>query len=151
MRAAKNLPPFTYDARLEKAAQTHADELGKGTASPHARLEWRIHTLGGFPNESCHMSRRGMDANYSEGIENQPDVMKIEEGLPALVSAGPGEGHYDDFYDPKVTHVGIGVVQGGTGYYSTHIVLDYGIICNFKPEPEPAPRPDINRDLFDVW
>jgi uncharacterized protein YkwD len=151
MRAAKKVPPFTYDERLEKAAQKHADDLGTGAARPHAQLEWRIHTYAGFPDEPCHMSRVGMPANYSEGIQMQPSAIPLDQALPFLVNSGPGEGHYDDFFDPKVTHVGIGMVQDANGYYNIQIVLDYGILCNFKPEPTPAPKPDIDRDLFDVW
>ena len=151
MRKAKGLNAFTYDLRLEKAAQKHADDLGAGRARPHDGLRERIYELGGFPDEPCYMTRAGMQANYSEGIENQPSAIPLDQALPFLVNSGPGEAHYDDFFDPKVTHVGIGVVRDGIGYYNVRVVLDYGIICNFKPEPEPAPRPDIERDLFDVW
>ncbi len=172
MRKAKGVPPFTYDARLEKAAQTHADDLAAGRARPHDRLEWRIRTLGGWPDGPCHMSRRGMPANYSEGIVNQGWAID-EKSLDYLVGAGPGEGHYDDFFDPHVTHVGIGV--GGSaaraasphqsrsaanwpaGYATdalasgNHLVLDYGVVCDFKPEPDPSPAPPPGRDDFDLW
>lgn len=155
MREEKQVPKFRYDVRLEKSAQKHATDLGAGTAQPHDQLQWRIYTYGGFPNEPCHVSRPGMAANYSEGIVNMPSMMTLEEGLPSLVSSGRGEAHYDDFFDPKITHVGIGYVQGGKGYYSTRIVVDYGVLCHPDPEPTPTPKPEPDRELlrnvFDLW
>jgi uncharacterized protein YkwD len=141
MRDAKSVPKFTYDSRLEKSAQKHADDLVSGHARPHDQLEWRIHTFAGFPDEPCHVSRRSMPANYTEGIENQSWPID-EKSVEGLVAAGPGEGHYEDFFDAKITHIGIGVGAGR----SNHMVIDYGVICDFKPEPE-----EVGRDSFDLW
>jgi uncharacterized protein YkwD len=140
MRAAKNLSPFKYDARLAEAAQTHADDLAAGRARPHDRLMERIKNSG-FPvsMSDCLISRRAMQANFSEGILDAPPSLGIDEKSPEyLTSSGPGEGHYDDFFDPKINHVGIGVS------YSTrmdYMVLDYGRICQEEPEPTPEPKP----------
>lgn len=122
MRAKKDCRPFLRDERLEKAAQEHANDLAAGRARPHDGMEERIRRAG-FPvsYDSCKISRKGMGANYTEGIVNGSDEVSPKY-LEYLTSSGPGEGHYDDFYDPKITRVGIGVASG-------HLVLDYGIDC----------------------
>lgn len=141
MREAKGCRPFIRDARLDKAAQKHADDMSAGRARPHDELRWRIYEYAGFPEEPCHISRKAMMANYTEGIVGAgdsvgPDTLKI------LTHFGPGEGHYDDFYDPKIQYVGIGVSD------KNHLVLDYGVLCSVPPEPEPK-APD--RESFDLW
>jgi hypothetical protein len=85
-----------------------------------------------------------MDANYTEGIVDQPDDVG-DISLEALTHFGPGEGHYDDFYDPKINCIGIGIGLDGIGYMKNHLVLDYGVLCKL-PEPEPLKRED-----FDLW
>ena len=135
MRVAKGLPAFLYDDRLEKSAQTHADALAAGHARPHDNLMGRIKDSG-FPlSDKCRISRREMQANYTEGIVDQPDAPS-EKSPEYLTSSGPGEGHYDDFYDKKITHIGIGI---GLGNRMNHVVWDYGLICDGDDEPKIDP------------
>ena len=135
MRVAKGLPAFLYDDRLEKCAQGHADDLAAGRARPHDHLMERFNSCG-FPISSkCQITRRSMQANYTEGIVDQPDSPS-EKSPEYLTGSGPGEGHYDDFYDPKITHIGIGI---GLGARMNYVVLDYGIICDGDDEPKIDP------------
>jgi hypothetical protein len=125
MRSARGLPAFAWDGRLAASARGHALDLAAGRARPHDGLAGRI-AASGFPvSSACRVSRPTMPVNYTEGIEwgSQP---ASAASLAALVAAGPGEGHYDDFYDPKIALVGIGVASGGG---ATYTVLDYGIDC----------------------
>jgi hypothetical protein len=129
MRAAKGRRPFAYDRRLEASAQAHAARLARGLDRGHERLRERLQEAGFPVSSSCRVSRRSMAANYTEGILDQPFEV-VPGSLAGLVGGGPGEGHYEDFFDPKITRVGIGVGMGGVGYTKNHIVLDYGIICD---------------------
>lgn len=131
MRVAKGLAAFIWDDRLASSAQGHATDLANGRARPHDNLMGRIKDSG-FPiSDKCRISRRAMQANYSEGIVEQPDEPG-EKSPEYLTSSGPGEGHYMDFYDKKITHVGIGV---GLGSRMNHVVLDYGLICDGDDVP----------------
>lgn len=138
MRQQKGRNPFQYDNRLEKAAQDMANMLTRGS-SPHARLRQRIEESG-FPisNDKCLITRESMQANYTEGILNTQDPELDEKAPPELVAGGPGEAHYEDFYDPLITYVGIGTAIGRTWKY---MVLDYGRICPDLPDPHPGPTP----------
>jgi hypothetical protein len=149
MRQKKGLPPFRRDPRLDRAAQAHADDLAAGRAHAHDQLEYRVHTLGGFPDEPCHVSRASMAANYTEGIVDQPDDVG-PMSLDVLTHFGPGEGHYDDFYDPKINCVGVGIGLDGHGYMKNHLVLDYGVLCKL-PDPGPEPATPLDRDDFNLW
>jgi hypothetical protein len=145
MRAAKGLNPFAYDQRLESSAQTHAADLAAGRAAPHENLLGRLQASGFPVSNACAISRRSMAANYTEGIVNQPDAVS-PDSLQVLVDSGPGEAHYDDFYDPKITRVGVGVGAGGTGYLKNHLVLDYGIVCDENPFPDGLFQSDRGAD-----
>jgi hypothetical protein len=143
MRQEKGRKPFQYDDRLEKAAQAMADNLTRG-AAPHARLRQRIEESG-FPLQNdCLISRRSMMANYTEGILDAPKGMDIDEKSPEyLVGGGPGEGHYDDFFDPLINYIGIGVAVGRRMSY---FVIDYGRLCRDFPGPKPTPTPTPSPD-----
>lgn len=133
MRAEKSLNPFKWDDRLAKAAQEHADLLAAGRAHPHQDLEGRITRAGWkIDNWNCLVSRRSMQANYTEGVV-EGSMPLSTDFLGYLVSSGPGEPHYDDFYDPLINHVGVGFASGNLNW----VVLDYGRICQEDPEPDP--------------
>lgn len=143
MRENKKVPLFKYDARLEVAAQTHANDLQKG-AAPHSRLQERIKNSG-FPISytDCLISRRAMQANYTEGIVWTPKGVPVDEkSMEYLTSSGEGEAHHDDFFDKKITHVGIGVIDDDIKV----VVLDYGRICGVQPQPNP-PSPPVSPQL----
>lgn len=126
MRVSKGVSAFLYDNRLEQSAQSHADQLAAGRARPHDNLMGRIKDSGFPVSSDCQISRRSMQANYTEGIVDQPDEPS-EKSPGYLTSSGPGEGHYDDFYDRKITHIGIGI---GLGARMNYVVFDYGLICD---------------------
>jgi hypothetical protein len=132
MRRAKGLNLFTYDARLESAASEHATALANGKARPHDQLQQRIQKYN-FPTyfDRCLISRRGIQANYSEGIVDVPPSLDIFKSLDFLTSSNPGEAHYDDFFDKVITHIGIGI---GESAHMNYIVLDYGRLCDKEPD-----------------
>ncbi len=134
MRADKKRPLFQYDSRLEQAAQDHADRLAAGRERPHARLQKRI-DASGFPQDpKCLISRRSMQASYTEGVAWASYDVDLTF-LDNLVSAGPGEGHYDDFFDPLINRVGFGTA-------GKWLVVDYGRDCSATP-PAPLPKPKV--------
>lgn len=137
MRVAHGVPAFIYDDRLEQSAQSHADQLAAGRARPHDQLYERIKSSG-FPISSdCQISRREMQANYSEGIVDQSDAPGTQSPV-YLTGNDPNEGHYRDFFDPKITHIGIGI---GLGARMNYVVWDYGIVCggdDNEPKINPA-------------
>lgn len=119
MRIEKGLPPFGYDDRLEKSAQKHADQLP--VVAPHSQLRERLIEAGWPADEGPpHMSRADMACNYSEGILEYFQSPVTTDGLHYLVSSGPGEAHYDDFFDPHVNLIGVGI-------NGPHLVIDYGV------------------------
>lgn len=145
LRQAKGVPLFVYDARLEQAAQKHAAALAAGTARPHDGWPERLYQAGFPKDDNCFISR--MRCNVTEGIVQTPTGLD-NTALAVLVSSGPGEGHYDDFYDAKINRVGIGTGEGSVGYLHNHLVLDYGRLCDVHPDPEPdPPKPDWHH----VW
>lgn len=145
MREEKGCKSFSYDDRLEKAAQVHATRLAEGKDRGHERLKERLGEAGFPVSLDCKISRRSMPVNYTEGITSQSDEV-TPESLKILTSSGPGEAHYDDFYDPKITKIGIGVGLKGLGRMGNHMVIDYGIVCGGEIDPDDS----IPIDLFDV-
>lgn len=128
LRQAKGVRPFILDDRLAASAQSHADDLVTKNVQPHEGMVRRLKAAG-WPFGTCTITRRSMQANYTEGVTGQSDAVTAAS-VEILLAPGPRDAHYQDFYDPKITRVGVGVGQGGRGPFPNHVVLDYGIDCD---------------------
>lgn len=126
-RAAKGLPLFKVDSRLEKSAQAHADYLASTSDGiPHYRLMERL-TEAGYEIKWPFEGTRTHE-NFSEGGVDDPTGI-TEESLDVLETYGPGEPHYDDFYTAAFNLIGFGLShrKENDDYFKYHLVIDYGV------------------------
>lgn len=142
IRLAAGRRPFIWDDRLAASAQRHADLLStEPNRGIHEGLMDRL-LAAGFPatEEHSFLSRLGCyGGNFAEG-EMISGQIPIELADVARLAEGPcGEPHHEDFFDPLVTRVGIGVAHGPI---CSPMVFDYGVLPEeYEGEKWPQPKP----------
>lgn len=100
-RRGKGLPALAYEPRLADIARYHSDDMVRNAFFAHESP-----TSGTLDNR---LIRAGYLANVArENLAEAPDVDTAEAGL--LKSPH----HYENLMATDVTHLGIGIVRGGT-------------------------------------
>lgn len=99
-RAAQGLPALRYDPRLADAARSHATDMRDNRYFEHesprfGNLESRLDRAG-----YLHLGAR----------ENLAEALDVERGQDALLKSPH---HYENIMASDVTHIGVGIVQGG--------------------------------------
>lgn len=113
VRAAHGLPALAWSVELAQAAQAHADDCanrgwGSHVGSDGARLRTRI-------------SRAGYSAVYAS--ENWANASGPEHAFEMWWNEPDWGPHRLNILGPNYSEVGIGVAQGGWGYY---FIADFG-------------------------
>lgn len=99
-RRAKGLPALQYDERLADIGRYHSQDM-----RDHKFFEHDSPTTGSLDNR---LNRAGyLFGMARENLSEAPDVETSEDGLLA------SPGHYVNIMSPDVTHIGVGIVQGG--------------------------------------
>ncbi len=111
-RAAHNLPPYTWDARLGTGARAHSNLMASGCGLQHQcpnepDPSTRI-TNEGVSWKSCgeNIGEAGGYPSYSD------DLKQIEQDM---IDEGPGGGHYDNLMSTAFQNVGVGVAIDSNG------------------------------------
>jgi len=114
VRAQHGLPPFTYNPKLEQAAQAHANDC--------ARRGWCSHT----GSDGANIKSRILRAGYSAGgwaecwAQTQTPQRAVEVWMD---ETPPNDPHRRTLLSDWVTEIGIGVSQADWG---TYIIADFG-------------------------
>jgi uncharacterized protein YkwD len=99
-RAERGLPGLKYDERLAEVARYHSEDMRERKFFAHESP-----TTGSLDNR---LNRAGyLFGSARENLSEAPDVNTSEEGL--LKSPG----HFANLMASDVTHIGVGIVQGG--------------------------------------
>jgi uncharacterized protein YkwD len=99
-RANKGLPALAYDERLADIGRYHSTDMREKKFFAHESP-----TSGTLEDR---LDRAGyLAANARENLAEGPNIEGAQDGL--LKSPG----HYANIMAPDITHVGIGIVQGG--------------------------------------
>lgn len=99
-RKARGLPPLRFDARLSDVARHHSADM-----RDHRFFEHDSPRTGGVDNRLDAAGYAFITAR--ENLSEAPDIERSQEGL---LDSPP---HYANIMSEDVTHVGIGIVQGG--------------------------------------
>lgn len=112
-RMDQGLPPLHWDPALAAAAQTHAQKM----------LDQRVlsHQLPGEPDLRARTAQAG--AHFREVAENVAMGTSIEGLQKEWMHSPP---HRANILDPKLTNVGIGVVER-SGYWYAAVVFDSAV------------------------
>lgn len=113
-RVANGLPPLSYSALLQTAAQAHADDCaarnqGSHVGSDGSRASQRIARVG-YPGRIT-----GENWAWSRSAEQAFDMWYTQE-----IPSGP---HLDNILSPRYTEVGFGVAPNRGGFY---IIANFG-------------------------
>jgi uncharacterized protein YkwD len=102
-RARQGLPALAYDERLADVARYHSADMRDNGYFAHESK-----TSGTLEDR---LNRAGyLFQTARENLSIAPDVERSQDGL---LKSPP---HYANIMSPDVTHVGIGIVKGSTGY-----------------------------------
>jgi uncharacterized protein YkwD len=99
-RVAHQLPPLKYDERLADIARAHSNDMRE-----HHFFDHVSSTFGDLASRMDRASYRNLVAR--ENLAEAPDIAKAEENLLASPH------HFENMMATDITHVGIGLVQGG--------------------------------------
>jgi uncharacterized protein YkwD len=99
-RKARGLPPLRFDARLSDIARHHSADM-----RDHHFFEHESPRTGSVDNRLDAAGYAFLTAR--ENLSEAPDVERSQDGL---LHSPP---HYANIMSNDVTHVGIGIVQGG--------------------------------------
>lgn len=99
-RKAKGLPPLRFDERLSEIARHHSADM-----RDHHFFEHDSPRTGGVDNRLDAAGYAFLTAR--ENLSEAPDIERSQEGL---LQSPP---HYANIMSEDVTHVGIGIVEGG--------------------------------------
>lgn len=112
-RAANGLPALAWSAELAQAAQAHADDC--------AQRGWGSHVGSDGARLRTRYARVGYSASWaSENWANARDAQQAFDMWWFEPAWGP---HRLNILGPNYTEVGIGIAQGGWGYY---FIADFG-------------------------
>jgi uncharacterized protein YkwD len=99
-RKAQGLPPLRFDERLSDVARHHSADM-----RDHRFFEHESPRTGGVDNR---LDAAGyLFQTARENLSEAPDVERSQDGL---LNSPP---HYENIMSEDVSHVGIGIVQGG--------------------------------------
>lgn len=99
-RARQGLPPLRFDERLGEVARHHSQDM-----RDHHFFEHESPRTGGVDNR--------LDAAgyaFITARENLAEAVDVERSQDGLLASPP---HYANIMATDVTHVGVGIVQGG--------------------------------------
>jgi uncharacterized protein YkwD len=114
LRAQAGAAALSLDDALDTFAQAASTELSTDH-DPHQYFKDHAATCG------CGiMSENQGDSN---GWTPGPVHQQIDDVLALMMSGGPGEGHHDNIVSPRVTRLGVGIVNPGGKMYFTN---DFG-------------------------
>ncbi len=99
-RRAHGLPPLRFDERLSEVARHHSADM-----RDHGFFEHESPRSGGVDNRLDAAGYVFLTAR--ENLSEAPDVERSQDGL---LASPP---HYANIMSSDVTHVGIGIVEGG--------------------------------------
>lgn len=99
-RAARGLPPLRWDARLSEVARHHSSDMRE-----HGFFEHESPRTGSVDNRLDAAGYAFLTAR--ENLSEAPDVQRSQD---ALLASPP---HYANIMAEDVTHVGIGIIEGG--------------------------------------
>jgi uncharacterized protein YkwD len=114
IRAAHGLYPFAYDSQLATAAQYHAQDC--------ANRGWCSHTGSDGSSSLTRILRAGFPATGSSEcwVQARSPQQAVDWWMNEVP---PNDPHRRTLLSSYLTHIGIGVVQTGWGYY---FVADFG-------------------------
>ena len=99
-RKTQGLPPLRFDERLSDVARHHSADM-----RDHRFFEHESPRTGGVDNR---LDAAGyLFQTARENLSEAPDVERSQDGL---LNSPP---HYENIMSEDVTHVGIGIVEGG--------------------------------------
>jgi len=99
-RAAKGLPPLAYEPALAEVARFHASDM-----RTHRFFAHESPSSGSLDDR---LAAAGFNASTArENLAEAPDVSQAQAGLLA------SPGHYANIMAGDITHIGVGIVQGG--------------------------------------
>ena len=99
-RAANGLPPLEYDETLADIGRAHSADMHENHFFAHESP-----TTGSLDDRMARAGYLALEAR--ENLAEGPDVDTAEDGLLA------SPGHHANIMSTTVTHVGIGIVEGG--------------------------------------
>jgi uncharacterized protein YkwD len=129
-RKAKGLPPLRFDERLSDVARHHSADM-----RDHRFFEHESPRTGGVDNRLDAAGYAFLTAR--ENLSEAPDVERSQDGL---LQSPP---HYANIMSSDVTHVGIGIVEGGVVDPSNLTVTQVFA----RPAEEEAPERAARRAL----
>jgi len=114
VRAQHSLPPFTYNATLEEAAQAHANDC--------AQRGWCSHTGSDGTNSKARIQRAGYDASgWAEcWAQTQTPQKAVEVWMD---ETPPNDPHRRTLLSDWLTEIGLGVSEADWG---TYIIANFG-------------------------
>lgn len=113
VRSANGLPPLTWSPELAQAAQAHADDC--------ASRDWGSHVGSDGAPLRTRISRAGYNAVYAS--ENWANTRGPQQAFAMWWNEPAWGPHRLNILGPNYREVGIGVAQGGWGYY---FIADFG-------------------------
>jgi uncharacterized protein YkwD len=131
-RAARGLPPLRFDERLSEVARHHSADM-----RDHHFFEHESPRTGGVDNR--------LDAAgyaFITARENLAEAADVERSQNGLLESPP---HYENIMSTDVTHVGIGIVQGGVVDPSNLTVTQVFARPSENEAPEQATQRALDR------
>lgn len=114
IRAKRNLPAYTIDAKLNDFAQKASEDLAATNAA---------HRYFSRNSGSCQCSLAAENQGDPSGWAPGDVKKQIDEILDLMMSEGPGGGHHDNIVSNRHTKIGIGIVNPGGKMFFTN---DFG-------------------------